>query len=93
MFAGMRLIVGIGGALLFALGLLLLVAGTPDAFPLLVAGAVGIVAAVWDGRATARWPPSAATARRGRVAVSPPTVSRRGSRAPTRCSSTRPAAG
>jgi hypothetical protein len=48
MFAGMRLIVGIGGALLFALGLLLLVAGTPDAFPLLVAGAVGIVAAVWE---------------------------------------------
>jgi hypothetical protein len=48
MFAGMRLLVGIGGALLFALGLLLLIGGAPGSFPLLIAGAVAIVAAVWE---------------------------------------------
>ncbi|HET8587276.1 MAG TPA: hypothetical protein VFM74_05300 [Candidatus Limnocylindria bacterium] len=48
MFAALRLAVGAGGALLFALGLLLLIGGTPGSFPLLVAGAIGIVAGVWE---------------------------------------------
>ena len=48
MFSALRLAVGIGGALLFGLGLLLTISGSADAFPLLVAGAIGIVAGVWE---------------------------------------------
>lgn len=48
MFAALRLAVGVVGALLFAIGLLLLVSGNPGFLSLLVVGAIGIVAAVWE---------------------------------------------
>lgn len=48
MFAALRLAVGVGGGLLFALGLLMMIGGSPNWFPLLIAGAIGIVAGVWE---------------------------------------------
>ena len=47
LFPVLRLLVGIGGAILLGLGLVLLLAGVPI-IPLIGAGAVGVVAALWE---------------------------------------------
>jgi hypothetical protein len=47
LFAAMRLLVGIGGAVLLAMGVLLLAIGVPIV-PMIVIGAVGVVSALWE---------------------------------------------
>ena len=47
LFAAMRLLVGIGGAVLLVLGLLLPLVGVPI-IPMIVIGAVGVVSALWE---------------------------------------------
>ncbi len=47
LFPVLRLLIGIAGAILLGLGLALLVIGVP-VIPLIAAGAVGLVAALWE---------------------------------------------
>ncbi len=47
LFPVLRLLVGVGGAILLGLGLALLAIGVPQ-IPLIVLGAVGVVAAIWE---------------------------------------------
>lgn len=47
LFPALRLVVGVGGAILLALGLALTVVGVP-LIGLIVVGAIGVVAALWE---------------------------------------------